>query len=188
MMAESVNDVATVQHNLLLNLDHANAALMGQARLNRDLSQHLMRARMMPFDSLAERLHRVVRQAAKDVDKRVNLDILNGQTEMDRSVLEKMAGPIEHLLRNSIAHGIEAKAQRLACPKIAEIAVALWVTDRPERHQGAAGEWEARRQRAHRPQLAHDTVVDASRWTSGEQVGQGCIAGRRVVQRMAMGC
>ena len=127
MMAESVNDVATVQHNLLLNLDHANAALMGQARLNRDLSQHLMRARMMPFDSLAERLHRVVRQAAKDVDKRVNLDILNGQTEMDRSVLEKMAGPIEHLLRNSIAHGIEAKAQRLAAgkPEIGQITLKL---------------------------------------------------------------
>lgn len=127
MMAESVNDVATVQHNLLLNLDHANAALMAQARLNRDLSQHLMRARMMPFDSLAERLHRVVRQAAKDVDKRVNLDILNGQTEMDRSVLEKMAGPIEHLLRNGIAHGIEAKAQRLAAgkPEIGQITLTL---------------------------------------------------------------
>ncbi len=127
MMAESVNDVATVQHNLLLNLDHANAALMAQARLNRDLSQHLMRARMMPFDSLAERLHRVVRQAAKDADKRVNLDILNGQTEMDRSVLEKMAGPIEHLLRNSIAHGIEAKAQRLAVgkPEIGQITLTL---------------------------------------------------------------
>ncbi len=127
MMAESVNDVATVQHNLLLNLDHANAALMAQARLNRDLSQHLMRARMMPFDSLAERLHRVVRQAAKDADKRVNLDILNGQIEMDRSVLEKMAGPIEHLLRNSIAHGIETKAQRVAAgkPEIGQITLTL---------------------------------------------------------------
>lgn len=127
MMAESVNDVATVQHNLLLNLDHANAALMAQARLNRDLSQHLMRARMMPFDSLAERLHRVVRQAAKDVDKQVNLDILNGQTEMDRSVLEKMAGPIEHLLRNSIAHGIEPTMQRSAAgkPEMGQITLTL---------------------------------------------------------------
>jgi len=127
MMAESVNDVATVQHNLLLNLDHANAALTAQARLNRDLSQHLMRARMMPFDSLAERLHRVVRQSAKDADKRVNLDILNGQIEMDRSVLEKMAGPIEHLLRNSIAHGIETKAQRVAAgkPEIGQITLTL---------------------------------------------------------------
>lgn len=127
MMAESVNDVATVQHNLLLNLNHANAALMAQARLNRDLSQHLMRARMMPFDSLAERLHRVVRQAAKDADKRVNLDIHNGQIEMNRSVLEKMAGPIEHLLRNSIAHGIEAKAQRVAAgkPEIGQITLTL---------------------------------------------------------------
>lgn len=117
MMAESVNDVATVQHNLLLNLDHANAALMAQARLNRDLSQHLMRARMMPFESLTERLYRVVRQAAKDADRQVVLHVHNGEIEMDRSTLEKMAGPIEHLLRNSIAHGIEDAAQRLAIGK-----------------------------------------------------------------------
>lgn len=117
MMAESVNDVATVQHNLLLNLDHANAALMAQARLNRDLSQHLMRARMMPFESLAERLYRVVRQAAKDADKQVVLHIQHGEIEMDRSTLEKMVGSLEHLLRNSIAHGIESAPQRIAAGK-----------------------------------------------------------------------
>ncbi len=127
MMAESVNDVATVQHNLLLNLGHASAALAAQARLNRDLSQRLMGARMVPFDSLAERLHRVVRQAAKDAGKRVNLDIRNGQTEMDRSVLEKMAGPIEHLLRNSAAHGIEDAAPRGSAgkPVIGQITLSL---------------------------------------------------------------
>lgn len=119
MMAESVNDVATVQHNLLLNLDHANAALMAQARLNRDLSQHLMRARMMPFESLAERLYRVVRQAAKDADKQVALHIQHGEIEMDRSSLEKMVGSLEHLLRNSIAHGIESVPQRIAAGKLA---------------------------------------------------------------------
>ncbi|MDO8348142.1 MAG: Hpt domain-containing protein [Rugosibacter sp.] len=127
MMAESVSDVDTVQHNLLLNLDHANAALAAQARLNRDLSQRLMSARMVPFDSLAERLYRVVRQAAKEVGKRVNLDIHHGQLEMDRSVLEKMAGPLEHLLRNSVAHGIEEAPRRRAAgkPAIGQITLSL---------------------------------------------------------------
>ena len=127
MMAESVNDVATVQHGLLRNLDHADAALAAQARLNRELSQRLMTVRMVPFDSLAERLHRVVRQAAKDTGKRANLDILKGQTNVDRSVLDKMAGPIEHLLRNSVAHGLEERADRLAAGKddIGQINVAL---------------------------------------------------------------
>ncbi len=127
MMAESVDDVAAVQHNLLLNLEHASTALAAQARLNRDLSQNLMSARLVPFDSLAERLHRVVRQAAKDAGKRVNLDIHDGQIGIDRSVLEKMAGPIEHLLRNSAAHGIEDAVTRSMAgkPAIGQITLAL---------------------------------------------------------------
>ncbi|MCE9570502.1 MAG: Hpt domain-containing protein, partial [Rhodocyclales bacterium] len=127
MMAESVNDVATVQQNLLRNLDHANAAVAAQARLSRELSQRMMGVRMVPFESLAERLHRVVRQAAKDSGKRANLDIWHGQTELDRSVLDKMAGPIEHLLRNSVAHGLEDGAARAAAGKdaIGQITLSL---------------------------------------------------------------
>ena len=127
MMAESVNDVATVQQNLLRNLDHANAAVAAQARLSRELSQRMMGVRMMPFESLAERLHRVVRQAAKDSGKRANLDIRHGQTELDRSVLDKMAGPLEHLLRNSVAHGLEDSATRAAAGKqaIGQITLSL---------------------------------------------------------------
>ena len=127
MMAESVNDVATVQQNLLRNLDHANAAVAAQARINRELSQRMMGVRMVPFESIAERLHRVVRQAAKDTGKRANLDIRHGQTEIDRSVLDKMAGPLEHLLRNSVAHGLESAAARTAAGKepIGQITVSL---------------------------------------------------------------
>jgi chemosensory pili system protein ChpA (sensor histidine kinase/response regulator) len=117
MMAESVNDVATVQQTLMRNLDQANAALFAQARLSRELSQRLMGVRMVPFESLAERLHRVVRQAAKDTGKRANLDIRHGQTELDRSVLDKMAGPLEHMLRNSVAHGLEDTPARIAAGK-----------------------------------------------------------------------
>ena len=117
MMAESVNDVATVQQNLLGNLNAADASLAAQARLNRELSQRLMSVRMVPFETLAERLHRVVRQAAKDAGKRANLDIRGGQTGIDRSVLEKIGGPLEHLLRNAVAHGIEAPAAREAAGK-----------------------------------------------------------------------
>ncbi|MDP3513194.1 MAG: Hpt domain-containing protein [Sulfuritalea sp.] len=127
MMAESVNDVATVQQNLMRNLDQANAAIVAQARLSRELSQRLMGVRMVPFESLAERLHRVVRQAAKDTGKRANLDIRHGQTELDRSVLDKMAGPLEHMLRNSVAHGLEVTAARLAAGKdaIGQITLSL---------------------------------------------------------------
>jgi chemosensory pili system protein ChpA (sensor histidine kinase/response regulator) len=125
MMAESVNDVATSQHTLLQNLDHADAALVAQARLSREHSQALMNVRMVPFNTLADRLYRIVRQTAKELGKRANLDLRGGQTELDRSVLEKMTGPIEHLLRNSIAHGLEAPERRLAAgkPEIGEISI-----------------------------------------------------------------
>jgi chemosensory pili system protein ChpA (sensor histidine kinase/response regulator) len=127
MMAESVNDVTTVQHNLLKNLDQADAALVSQSRLNRELSQSLMSVRMVPFNSLADRLYRVVRQTAKELGKKANLDIRGGQIELDRSVLEKMTGPLEHLLRNAITHGLEEREQRLALgkPEIGQINLAL---------------------------------------------------------------
>lgn len=114
MMAESVGDVTTVQQQLLRNLDGAELALHSQARFARDLQQALMQVRMVPFDSLADRLHRVVRQSAKDQSKRVNLDIRGGRIEIDRSVLERMTIAVEHMLRNAVAHGIESVEERRA--------------------------------------------------------------------------
>jgi chemosensory pili system protein ChpA (sensor histidine kinase/response regulator) len=126
-MAESVNDVATVQQNLLKNLDDANAAIIAQARLNRGLQQELMGVRMMPFASQAERLFRIVRQTSKELGKRANFDIVGGQVELDRSVLDKMMAPLEHMLRNAVTHGVETRAERVAAGKseIGEITVAL---------------------------------------------------------------
>ncbi|MGQ5522189.1 Hpt domain-containing protein [Chitinimonas sp. PSY-7] len=116
-MAESVNDVATVQHNLLKNLDESAAALTQQARMTRDLQQELMRVRMVPFSSISERLYRVVRQTGKDTGKKVNLEIKGGRVEIDRSVLEKMMSPFEHMLRNGIGHGLESTEVRIASGK-----------------------------------------------------------------------
>jgi chemosensory pili system protein ChpA (sensor histidine kinase/response regulator) len=117
MMAESVGDVTTIQQNLLRNLDAADAALHAQGRLSRDLQQALMSVRMVPFEELADRLYRIVRQTSKEVGKRVNLDIQGGSIEIDRGVLDRMTAPIEHLLRNAIAHGVEIPEQRLAAGK-----------------------------------------------------------------------
>jgi len=67
---------------------------------------------MVPLYSVSERLYRVVRQAARDLGKRAQLDIQGGDIEIDRGVLEKIVAPIEHLLRNSIAHGLETPDER----------------------------------------------------------------------------
>jgi chemosensory pili system protein ChpA (sensor histidine kinase/response regulator) len=111
-LAEGVNDVATVQQSLLKNLDDADAALLAQARLSRDVQQQLFSIRTVPFASLSERLYRILRQTAKELDKRANLEIRGTQVELDRSVLEKLVGPLEHLLRNALDHGIEGRKER----------------------------------------------------------------------------
>ncbi|MBZ0068852.1 MAG: Hpt domain-containing protein, partial [Thiobacillus sp.] len=116
-LAESVNDISTVQHILLARLGEADAALIQQTRLNRELQQDLLRVRMVPLYSVAERLYRTVRQTARDVGKRAQLDIQGGDLEIDRSVLEKVTAPLEHLLRNALAHGVESPEERRAAGK-----------------------------------------------------------------------
>ncbi len=117
MMAESVNDVATVQRGLQRSLQATEDELAAQARLTRDLQDDLLRTRMVEFESMADRLYRVVRQAAKESGKQVRLDIVGGSIEVDRGVLDRMTGPFEHLLRNGVAHGIEKPDARTAAGK-----------------------------------------------------------------------
>ena len=119
MMAESVNDVATVQRTLQGALNSAEDELAAQGRLTRDLQDDLLRTRMVEFDALSDRLYRVVRQAAKETGKQVRLDIEGGMIEVDRGVLDRMVAGFEHLLRNSVAHGIEAPEARIAAGKSA---------------------------------------------------------------------
>ena len=117
MMAESVNDVATVQRTLQRSLESTEDELVAQARLTRDLQDDLLRTRMVEFEGLSDRLYRVVRLAAKETGKQVRLDIVGGSIEIDRGVLDRMTGAFEHLLRNCVSHGIEAPAARKAAGK-----------------------------------------------------------------------
>ncbi|WP_296509781.1 Hpt domain-containing protein [Rhodoferax sp.] len=119
MMAESVNDVATVQRNLQRSVEGTEDDLIAQGRQARELQKDLLRTRMVEFDGIADRLYGVVRQAAKDAGKQVKLDIAGGAIEIDRGVLDRMAPAFEHLLRNAVAHGIETPAERTRAGKSA---------------------------------------------------------------------
>ncbi|OSZ73269.1 Hpt domain-containing protein [Hydrogenophaga sp. IBVHS1] len=120
MMAESVNDVATVQRNLQRAVESTEDNLVAQARQTRELQRDLLRTRMVEFEGISERLYRVVRQASKETGKQVRLDITGGNIEMDRGVLDRMTGAFEHLLRNSVVHGIEAPEARQQAGKPVE--------------------------------------------------------------------
>jgi len=117
LMAESLNDVVAIQQGLARNLGETDAALLQQGRTNREVQQELMRMRAVPFSNLNERLHRVVRQTARDLDRKAELEIAGAEVEVDRSVLERIGAPLEHMLRNSLAHGLEAADERAAAGK-----------------------------------------------------------------------
>jgi chemosensory pili system protein ChpA (sensor histidine kinase/response regulator) len=127
MMAESVHDVATLQRNLQQTVEGVEDDLIAQARQTRELQRDLLRTRMVEFESISERLYGVVRQAAKDFDKPVKLDIVGGSLDMDRGVLERVASAFEHLLRNAVGHGIEAAPLRAAAgkPSVGSIAITV---------------------------------------------------------------
>ena len=127
MMAESVNDVATVQRNLQRAMEGAEDDLIAQGRQARELQRDLLKTRMVEFEGIAERLYAVVRQASKETAKQIKLDITGGSIEMDRGVLDRMTPAFEHLLRNCVAHGIENPDVRAAAgkPATGTITVAL---------------------------------------------------------------
>jgi len=106
-LTEGLHDLGTIHSSLSNFVGEAESVLQQQARQNTDLQEGLMRTRMVDFSTQAARLRAIVRQTAREVGKRVDLEIIGADVEIDRNVLERMIGPFEHMIRNSIDHGIE---------------------------------------------------------------------------------
>ena len=114
---ESASDLMDLKETLSARAQVAETLLSKQARVNTQLQEGLMRTRMVPFERLVPRLRRVVRQVALELDKKVRFNVGNAEGEMDRSVLEHMIAPLEHMLRNAVDHGLETTEKRLAAGK-----------------------------------------------------------------------
>lgn len=116
-LAESAADISGLQGVLDDLARNYDSLLHQQSRVSSELQDGLMRARMVPFEGIVPRLRRVLRQAAADTGKQVRLLLEGTHGEMDRNVLERMTAPLEHLLRNSVAHGLESPEKRAAAGK-----------------------------------------------------------------------
>jgi chemosensory pili system protein ChpA (sensor histidine kinase/response regulator) len=127
LMAESLNDIGAIQQGLQKNMGDSDAALQHQARISREVQQELMRVRAVPFATLNERLYRIVRQVARELGKKAELEVTGAEVELDRGVLDRISAPLEHMLRNALVHGIEDPAARVAAGKAesGRIAIAL---------------------------------------------------------------
>jgi chemosensory pili system protein ChpA (sensor histidine kinase/response regulator) len=111
-LGESAADISGLQ-TVLDDLARQNDSLLGQqSRVSSELQDGLMRARMVPFEGSVPRLRRVLRQAAGDTGKQAQLQLEGAHGELDRNVLERMTAPLEHLLRNAVAHGLESPQAR----------------------------------------------------------------------------
>jgi len=106
-MLESLNDLDSLR-GILTNLTReSETLLLQQSRVNTDLQEGLMRTRMVPISGQVPRMRRIVRQTSEELGKKVEIQIVGAENELDRTILERVMSPLEHMLRNAIAHGIE---------------------------------------------------------------------------------
>lgn len=122
---ESASDLLDLKETLDTRYHDAQALLSQQARVNTELQENLMRTRMVPFERLLPRLRRIVRQVSGELDKQVRFEVGSANGEMDRSVLERMVAPLEHMMRNAIDHGLESTEERRAAGKPQEGKISL---------------------------------------------------------------
>ncbi|TNB93973.1 response regulator [Pseudomonas jessenii] len=125
---ESASDLLDLKETLERRNHDAENLLQQQGRINTELQEGLMRTRMVPFERMLPRLKRIVRQVAEELNKDVAFIIGNAEGEMDRNVLERMAAPLEHMLRNAVDHGLESAEVRLAAGKPAQGTITLDLT------------------------------------------------------------
>jgi len=116
-LMEIADDLSNIGNTLGEHARDITTLLDQQAKVNKEIQQGLMRTGMVRFGSIIPRLRRVVRQSAQELGKRAELLVGGEEAEVDRTVLENMLAPLEHMLRNSLAHGIETPEQRRAAGK-----------------------------------------------------------------------
>ncbi len=112
-LTESASDLVDINSTLLEKTRDSENLLLQLSRTQTELQDGLMNSRMVPFARLTPRLERIVRQTANELNKSVELTIVNADDEMDRTILERITSPLEHMLRNAVDHGIESPQERL---------------------------------------------------------------------------
>ena len=114
---ESFSDLDDIRYSLGVSLRHAEVELNEQTRIHNSLQETLGHIHLVRFSSVVTRLQKVVADAARACNKKVSLTVEGVDNVIDRSVLKHVLPPLEHLLRNAVAHGIEARDKRKSLDK-----------------------------------------------------------------------
>ncbi|WP_409305444.1 chemotaxis protein CheA [Peribacillus sp. SCS-155] len=108
-----------------LNNQELHETVERMSRVSGDLQNIILNMRMVPVETVFNRFPKMVRTLARDLNKKINLEIIGAETELDRTVIDEIGDPLVHLLRNAMDHGIETPEIRLANGKPEEGTVVL---------------------------------------------------------------
>lgn len=108
-----------------LNHNELNESVERMSRVSSDLQNIILNMRMVPVETVFNRFPKMVRQLSRDLHKKIHLEIIGAETELDRTVIDEIGDPLVHLIRNSLDHGIESPEVRLAAGKPEEGRVEL---------------------------------------------------------------
>ena len=110
MVTEEVSMNSTVEHELARKVAH-------QSKIVRELQELSMSMRMVPIHGVFQKMARLVRDLSRKADKNIVFSTLGEDTELDRSIVDKIADPLVHMVRNSVDPGVETKAERAEAGK-----------------------------------------------------------------------
>jgi len=111
-LMETVNDLINIQDSLKMQNRQTDSLLLQQSRIGAELQDGIMRTRMVPFARISPRLQRIARLTSKELRKQVVFNINGEAIEFERTVLNRIVAPLEHMLRNAIGHGVEEAETR----------------------------------------------------------------------------
>jgi two-component system, chemotaxis family, sensor kinase CheA len=97
-----------------LNNPELNETVERMSRISGDLQNIILNMRMVPVETVFNRFPRMVRQLARDLNKKIELEVIGAETELDRTVIDEIGDPLVHLIRNALDHGIETPETRIA--------------------------------------------------------------------------
>ncbi len=116
-LLESTSDLNELKEQLIERYRDAAALLLQQQRMQTEIQDQLLQSRMVSFTRLLPRLKLLVKQVSAELNKSVMFEFVGVEDRLDRTSLERMLVPLEHMLRNAIDHGIESSAERIALGK-----------------------------------------------------------------------
>lgn len=127
-LAESASDLVDFKTTLAEKIRDTEGLLLQQSRIQAEIQEGLMRTRLVPFSRLLPRLQRIVRQTSSTLNRPAELVVQNTEGELDRTILERLVTPFEHMLRNAIDHGLEDQPRRAELNKPATGLIELNIT------------------------------------------------------------